>query len=299
MIVAQIHFQRNERMVPMSDYNFGKTSGLSGMLGDYNSIRNGSYGKLLRKYYGESTATEAAKSSVKSQSKSNVLDRILQERRNPSVSKEVSSANSKLSSSVSGMKSSLSTLQNAASYKDTEGGVTARDKVKEALKDYVSSYNDAVDSSKKSSMSSVSSNVAGAVKATTADRDALKEIGITVDNKGKLSFDEKKFQNADLDKVKDVFDGNKALSYGSEIASRLNRVSSTSDNATVDTATAKASTEDGSVTKKTTADTTNTDASNEAAATAVAVDNTKNAYTPQGTYTSTEDVVNSMFNSTI
>ncbi|MBE5900041.1 MAG: hypothetical protein E7279_10655 [Lachnospiraceae bacterium] len=201
---------------------FGNTSGLAGMLGDYSAIRSGSYGKLMKSYYGEQSSS-ISRGSSSSRSK-NVLDEILEERRNPKESKEVSAANSKLSTSVSTFKNALGTLQSENTYKDTENGLDARSKVENALKSYVSAYNDAVTTAKKSTNMNMTSNVAGAMGATKESVEALGELGITMNHDGTLAFDAKKFKTIELDTVKNVFDGNAALSYGSKIASRLNRI---------------------------------------------------------------------------
>lgn len=201
---------------------FGNTSGLAGMLGDYSAIRSGSYGKLMKSYYGEQSSS-ISRGSSSSRSK-NVLDEIIEERRNPKESKEVSAANSKLSTSVSTFKNALGTLQSENTYKDTENGLDARSKVENALKSYVSAYNDAVTTAKKSTNMNMTSNVAGAMGATKESVEALGELGITMNHDGTLAFDVKKFKTIELSTVKDAFDGNAALSYGSKIASRLNRI---------------------------------------------------------------------------
>ena len=201
---------------------FGNTSGLAGMLGDYSAIRSGSYGKLMKSYYGEQSSS-ISRGSSSSKSK-NVLDEVLEERRNPKESKEVSAANSKLSTSVSTFKNALGTLQSENTYKDTENGLDARSKVENALKSYVSAYNDAVATAKKSTNMNMTSNVAGAMGATKESVEALGELGITMNHDGTLAFDAKKFKTIELNTVKDSFDGNAALSYGSKIASRLNRI---------------------------------------------------------------------------
>ena len=201
---------------------FGNTSGLAGMLGDYSAIRSGSYGKLMKSYYGEQKSSISS-GSGSSRSKT-VLDEVLEERRNPKESKEVSAANSKLSTSVSTFKNALGTLQSENTYKDTENGLDARSKVENALKSYVSAYNDAVTTAKKSTNLNMTSNVAGAMEATKASVEALSELGISMNGDGTLAFDAKKFKTIELDTVKNAFDGNAALSYGSKIASRLNRI---------------------------------------------------------------------------
>ena len=205
-----------------SNSMFGNTSGLAGMLGDYSAIRSGSYGKLMKSYYGEQRSS-ISRGSSSSRSK-NVLDEIIEERRNPKESKEVSAANSKLSTSISTFKNALGTLQSENTYKDTENGLDARSKVENALKSYVSAYNDAVTTAKKSTNMNMTSNVAGAMGATKESVEALGELGITMNHDGTLAFDAKKFKTIELSTVKDAFDGNAALSYGSKIASRLNRI---------------------------------------------------------------------------
>jgi len=205
-----------------SNSMFGNTSGLAGMLGDYSAIRSGSYSKLMKSYYGEQSSS-ISRGSSSSRSK-NVLDEIIEERRNPKESKEVSAANSKLSTSVSTFKNALGTLQSENTYKDTENGLDARSKVENALKSYVSAYNDAVTTAKKSTNMNMTSNVAGAMGATKESVEALGELGITMNHDGTLAFDAKKFKTIELSTVKDAFDGNAALSYGSKIASRLNRI---------------------------------------------------------------------------
>ena len=153
-----------------------------------------------------------------------MLDEVLEERRNPKESKEVSAANSKLSTSVSTFKNALGTLQSENTYKDTENGLDARSKVENALKSYVSAYNDSVTTAKKSTNMNMTSNVAGAMGATKESVEALGELGITMNHDGTLAFDAKKFKTIELNTVKNAFDGNAALSYGSKIASRLNRI---------------------------------------------------------------------------
>ncbi|MCR4674140.1 MAG: hypothetical protein K5675_03940 [Lachnospiraceae bacterium] len=205
----------------MSSYNFGTTSGIAGMLGDYYSIQNGSYSKLMTSYYSSVETTDSSGSS--SSKKTSVLDQILEERKNPTVSTEVASANSTLSSAVENLKSDVQTLQNASTYEDTTGGSSARAKVATALQGYVTDYNSAVEASKKSSMSTVSSNIAAIQSASSENADALKEIGITINNDGTLTLNEKALDTIDLSKVEELFSTEDSLGYGSSVSSRITR----------------------------------------------------------------------------
>ena len=215
---------------------FGNNNGLSGMLSDYSAIRSGSYKKLMKSYYSDVQGASPARSKAGA---NNTLEKVLEDRRKPAVSKEASAANSKLASSISSYKSALSTLQNEKTYENTENGAEARDKVKNAIKSYVSAYNDSVTTAKKSTNLNMTSNVAGAMEATREDAAALKELGVTLNSDGTLRFDEKGFKDVELSKVKDAFDGNIALSYGSKVATRLNRISTSAVNSSassIDTA---------------------------------------------------------------
>ncbi|MBR5337176.1 MAG: hypothetical protein IK152_04270 [Lachnospiraceae bacterium] len=200
---------------------FGKTNGISGMVSDYNSIKNGSYGKLMKSYYNGNTANKT-KSSNRG-NKDNVIDRMMEERKNPTVSKEVTEANSGLNSSVKDLTSALSSLQSKDTYKAKEGGNATAVK---SLKDFVSAYNNTVENSKKSSLTNISKNVAGIMDAVKENKSALSELGININNDGTLAIDEKKIEAADTSKIQDLFDGDKAMSLGSKAASRLNRAAS-------------------------------------------------------------------------
>ena len=84
----------------MANSIFGSVEGLAGMLSDYNSIKNGSYGKLMKKYYGTSVSGSSTGDGTKSKGSSGVLEKILEEKKNPKVSEETEKNNSMLTSSV-------------------------------------------------------------------------------------------------------------------------------------------------------------------------------------------------------
>ncbi|MDE7430794.1 MAG: hypothetical protein K2N34_02600 [Lachnospiraceae bacterium] len=200
------------------------TSGGTGSLNyfsDYASIKSGSYAKLLKAYYSTGKDSGTATSSKKSSTTSNVLDRILEERRNPKVSKDVQEANSNLTTGLSSLKNSVSTLQNDKTYTNTENGKSATDKVVSAIKAYVSDYNNVVNSAKRSTLSSKTAYVANMMHSTTANADKLSEIGITVNSNGTLQLNEGKLKAADISKVQELFSNEDIMSYGSMISSRV------------------------------------------------------------------------------
>ena len=116
-----------------SDYSFMFSSlgsgaagvGSSNFLMDYASIKNGSYGKLMKAYYRSEQASGSA--GGQKTGSNNIIDKLLEEKRNPKVSKEVQEANTKLTSGLSNLKSSVSALQNENTFTDTANGKSAVD----------------------------------------------------------------------------------------------------------------------------------------------------------------------------
>ena len=189
-------------------------------LSDYSSIKNGSYGKLMKAYYGTGQSSSTSSGGRKG-STYNILEKLEAEKRNPKVSKDVQEANSKLKSGLSTLKNSISTLQNDATYSDTENGKTAADKVVSAVKSFVSNYNDVVTASKGSTLTSQTAYVANMMSTTAASADQLAEIGIKVNAKGTLEINEAKLKAADISKVQELFSSEEVMSYGSRLASRV------------------------------------------------------------------------------
>ncbi len=217
--------------------NYNLFSGVSGSSGsfnwisDWNSIKSGTYGRLMKAYYGDSghTASSSKSDSASKAKTNNVLDQILEEKKHPTVSQEVQDANSKLSSGISSLKNSVSALQNEDTFKDSEDGTTsAADNAASAMKNFVSQYNSVVGAAKKSTLSRQTSHIASMMKTTDAYKKQLEEIGVTLNKDGTLQFNEGKFKSADLSKVQDLFSRDNVMSYGSTVNARLGFASASS-----------------------------------------------------------------------
>ncbi len=218
---------------PNYSYLFQSASGGSlgnlNFISDYASIKNGSYGKLMKAYYGagqsstSSVGSTAASSGEKSgrTRTSNVLERILEEKKNPKVSKETQEANAKLTTGLSDLKTSLSTLRKDGTYTDTANGRSAADKVVSAVKAYVSDYNNVVSAAKGSTLTNKTAYVANMMSSSAANADKLSEIGISVNSNGTIELDEGTLKKAGIDKVQELFSAKDITSYGSTVASRL------------------------------------------------------------------------------
>lgn len=201
----------------------------SNFFSDWASLKNGSYAKLTKAYYGNQNSSSSTTKAGAGKT-SYVIDKLIEERKKPTLSKQAQEANSKLTAGIGTLKSSVAALQKKDTY-TAEEGKTASDKVASALKNYVSSYNDVVSAAKKSTLSNKTSLIASAMKSTSANKDKLAEIGITINANGTLQFNEGKAKSADISKVQDLFSSDNLLSYGSTVASRLQFAGSTSTSA--------------------------------------------------------------------
>mgnify|MGYP006865376251 FL=1 len=209
------------------DYSYlfqSLSSGSGGMgnlnfLSDYASIKNGSYAKLMKTYYGTAQSSSAAAS--KKSSSGNILDKILDEKKNPKVSKEAQEANANLTTGLSTLKSSVAALQKDGTYTDTANGKSAADKVVSAMKAFVSDYNNVVSAAKNSTLANKTAYVANMMNSTAANADKLAEIGVSINGNGTLELNEAKLKEAGVSKVQDLFSSDNIMSYGSMIASRL------------------------------------------------------------------------------
>lgn len=198
----------------------GSSLGNLNYLSDYAMLKNGSYGKLLKAYYGTTGSRSTSASETKTSSGS-VLDRILEEKKHPVVSKETQEANEKLTTLIPGMKSAVSALQNDKTYTDADG-VSASTKVAAAMKDYVAQYNELVSTAKNSTLLNKTAHVAGMMQVTASRADQLAQIGVTVNGDGTLQLDEAALKQVDTAKVQELFAGDNVISYGATVLSRLN-----------------------------------------------------------------------------
>ena len=197
----------------------GGDAGNLNFISDYASIKNGSYGKLMKAYYGGAGSSYSASSGTKAKT-NNVLDKILEEKKNPKVSKETQEANSNLTSGISSLKNTVTTLQNDKTY-TTSDGTSAADKVSSAIKNFVSQYNDVVSNAKNSTLAGKTSHVAGMMRSSQVNADKLAEIGITINGDGTLQLNEGRLKSTDISKVQELFSKDDITSYGSTVMSRL------------------------------------------------------------------------------
>lgn len=222
--------------------NFNQNSSLSSLfssmggsnfLTDYASIKNGSYGKLLKTYYNSAKSSAIGSSSSKTGT-GNVLEKILEEKRNPKVSKDTQESNAKLTTGLTDLKAAVSALQSGKTYTDTTNGQSAADKTVSAVKAYVEQYNNVVTAAKGSTLTNKTAYVANVMSSTATNADKLAEIGITINSNGTLELNEKELKAAGTSKVQELFSPQDIMSYGSVVASRLQFAGASSSTSAAD-----------------------------------------------------------------
>lgn len=226
-------------------------SSIYSMASEWSNIKSGNYGRLLKKYYSQfSNGTSAAPSTSFAASTTktkgyDVLENVsghvqTTDTTSSSTSKPASSMTSyekqslqnagNTSSAAKNVTTALNTLMNQKSYTDaasqtatdgddttdTSGSQAINDKVQAAVQNYVKSYNSLVDASKKTMASGVSANTKNLMDLTERSKDELADIGITIDDKGKLAVNADTLKTATNDTVKAVFSN--GGSYGTGAA---------------------------------------------------------------------------------
>ena len=186
-------------------------------LADYASIKNGSYGKLMKSYYKEmnsdktssgnknevnNNTSNKAETSVDSVKKQELVD--LQK-----YTDELKNSSDKL------LKKGSSSLFKAE-YKESD-----KEALYKAVSDFVADYNNVLEKGSASTSGSIA-RMSGRLQDTANDhKQALEAVGITID-KGKLSINKDTFMNADMNQVKALFNENN--SFGEFVSDRAKSI---------------------------------------------------------------------------
>lgn len=184
-------------------------------LGDYASIRSGSYGKLMKSYY-----SKIESSDTKTSSKDKINSSTATSKDSSKTLANIESASEELTDSA---KALYSTKTDSVFSK--KNGSYDTDKIYDKVSAFVEDYNDLLTKSAKSSASRIEGTISSMKTVTSGNSKDLEEIGISVDSKtGLLSFNKDTFKGADMDKVKKLFNGTGSYAYS--VATRSSLVNS-------------------------------------------------------------------------
>ena len=187
-------------------------SGLFGInLSEYASIRSGSYGKLMRSYFSMDSTKNTSKSD--DSTKNTIEDLATTTSTSKDSTKTLAAIESDAKELTDSAKALYTRSNNKVFTKDSGGGYDT-DKIYKAVKRFADDYNSLMDTAGKSSTNRIFRSAGSIKNETSYNEKALKEIGITVDEKtGKLSVDETTFKSADTEKIKNLFNGTGSYAY--------------------------------------------------------------------------------------
>lgn len=234
--------------------SFGRTNSLFGSnfnssfyssLGDYASIRSGTYKKLMKSYYANNKAGSATTkgSNAIADLKQKAWDQKVTEA-NKGLKTVRENADALATSAAKLTQTGSTSLFNKTDITTTDAAtgekVTTkdydRDAIAKAVNSFVSDYNAAVESGASSTDANIVRNTQYMTKMTDIFKNSLADVGITIGKDNKLSVDESKLKSADINTVKQVFNGKS--SYASLAAGRASDISSAATKAMTTSASA-------------------------------------------------------------
>lgn len=179
-------------------------------IGDYATIKSGSYKKLLKAYYDEQkdTSTESVKKASK---------------KNEAAKASVDSTGlSTIKKDAEKLKASAEALGNNDLWEKTDGQYDM-DKISDAVKTFTNDYNAVIEQSAKVTSKDVSTDVKYMSSLSNTLSKSLSKIGVTVGADGKLSLNEDTLKKANASDVKELFTG--TVSFGSQIEEKAGSIS--------------------------------------------------------------------------
>ena len=181
-------------------FGTSSTSNSSFSLGDWSMIKGGSYKKLLKAYYKTEKDNSETDDTTETKEKKGISSASKQ---NMTVAGDAGNLTSKADKLSELVKKYSSEFKDAADEKKT----SMKDDLYKAASEYVKAYNSMLDSASDSENTSVLRNAVSITKNTKANKKMFEKMGISIDSDNKLSIDEKKFKETDMNNLKTMFTG--------------------------------------------------------------------------------------------
>lgn len=185
------------------------STGSSNLLGDYLSIRNGSYKKLLKAYYAKEKS-ESSTSSSKTESDNTASKQLKLMKSDASSLKSAADTLTSRKSTLFEKVTKTTTDENGEKVTKTDYD---RDAIYSAVKAFADAYNSTLDSAADQDNLSILRKAAIMTKSTAVNQGLLKDVGITIGEDNKMTVNEEKLKTADISTLKTLFSG-----YGSYAA---------------------------------------------------------------------------------
>lgn len=197
----------------------GSSLGNLNFLSDYASIKNGSYGKLIKAYY-DKVGNDSSTSSTGSDKTSNKISTSLSADSAKTLA-NIDKAADKLKESADALinKGTDSLFKEKEVTTKNEDGTTTTtkeydmDAIYNAVSTFVKDYNSLLDNVSKSDSANVRKSASNMTNITSMYSKTLEKIGITVDKNNKLSIDKGSFKSADISTIKSTFNNSPSFAY--------------------------------------------------------------------------------------
>lgn len=201
----------------------------SSFLSDYMSIKNGSYAKLMKAYYG-GNASDSVKSAVKSSSAVKAAQ-----------TSEEAKAYAKVQTTSDALKESADALLNKTLFgqkdivtKDENGNETTvrgydTDAIYKAVNTFVNDYNSVIKAVGSTDDDTVARRASYMTNQSVSSLKSLLAAGISMNEDGTLELNKESFMKTDMGKVKKLFNGNG--SYGYQISAQASMINYAADHA--------------------------------------------------------------------
>jgi hypothetical protein len=177
------------------------SSGISSLLSDYASIKNGSYGKLMKAYYGKTSASDDSTSSSSTSSTSSETDKT----------------------SASAASSAYKSAEKLTTFDFSEDNV---DDAYTAVSDFITNYNSMMKNASSSSNTSVQKQAQYLYDTMYSNYKLFANVGITLNSDRTLSINEDTFKNSfessEIGTVKTLFNG--TGSFADQVSSRASQI---------------------------------------------------------------------------
>ena len=189
----------------------GNSLGNLNFLSDYASIKNGSYGKLMKAYYAKDAADKTASEGKDTETKKNSISTAADSAKTLS---EIEKAADTMKESADSLlvKGSKSVFQKK-NEKTTASEEYDPDAIYKAVSGFVTDYNDLLSKTSAASSKNLQSKADTLAAVTSANAKLLSRVGITVNSDSSLSLDEEAFKKSDMGTVKNLFGTTGAYGY--------------------------------------------------------------------------------------
>lgn len=189
----------------------GNSLGNLNFLSDYASIKNGSYGKLMKAYYAKDAADKVASTGKDTETKKKSISTAADSAKTLS---EIEKAADTMKESADSLlvKGSKSVFQKK-NEKTTVSEEYDTDAIYKAVSGFVTDYNDLLSKTSAASSKNLQSKADTLAAVTSANAKLLSRVGITVNSDSSLSLDEEAFKKSDMGTVKNLFGTTGAYGY--------------------------------------------------------------------------------------